>query len=125
MRIMQTEKDKKMKKYAKITDDKSQRCVVLVNDQAINEALIKEGFSLREVEQGYDFNWYVQGFAPLKPQALINRERLVALLNKLKETDYIAAKIAEGAATKEEYAEIIENRQKWRDEINLLKSSPL
>ncbi len=114
-----------MKKYAKITDDKSQRCVVLVNDQAINEALIKEGFSLREVEQGYDFNWYVQGFAPLKPQALINRERLVALLNKLKETDYIAAKIAEGAATKEEYAEIIENRQKWRDEINLLKSSPL
>lgn len=33
-------------------------------------------------------------------------------------TDYIAAKIAEGKATKAEYAPQIAERQQWRDDIN-------
>ena len=33
-------------------------------------------------------------------------------------TDYIAAKIAEGKATKDEYAPQIAERQQWRDDIN-------
>jgi hypothetical protein len=33
-------------------------------------------------------------------------------------TDYIAAKIAEGKATKDEYADKIAERQQWRDDIN-------
>lgn len=37
---------------------------------------------------------------------------------KLTSTDYIAAKIAEGKATKEQYAEKIAERQAWRDDIN-------
>lgn len=37
---------------------------------------------------------------------------------RLTATDYIAAKIAEGKATKEEYAEKIAERQQWRDDIN-------
>ena len=37
---------------------------------------------------------------------------------KLSSTDYIAAKIAEGKATKTEYAEKIAQRQTWRDDIN-------
>ena len=37
---------------------------------------------------------------------------------KLKETDYVAAKIAEGAATPEEYAEVLAERRKARKEIN-------
>ena len=36
----------------------------------------------------------------------------------MKATDYIAAKIAEGKATKTEYKDKIEERQGWRDEIN-------
>ena len=32
--------------------------------------------------------------------------------------DYIAAKIAEGKATKAEYADKIAERQTWRDDIN-------
>lgn len=43
---------------------------------------------------------------------------LEALLDR---SDYIAAKIAEGAATKEEYAEELEQRQAWRDRINELE----
>ena len=37
---------------------------------------------------------------------------------KLSSTDYIAAKIAEGKATKTEYAAKIAERQTWRDDIN-------
>ena len=37
---------------------------------------------------------------------------------KLSSTDYIAAKIAEGKATKTEYADKIAERQQWRDDIN-------
>lgn len=40
---------------------------------------------------------------------------------KLTATDYIAAKIAEGKATKAEYAEKIAERQAWRDDINAAK----
>lgn len=37
---------------------------------------------------------------------------------KLRETDYVAAKIAEGAATPEEYAKVLAERRKARKEIN-------
>ena len=37
---------------------------------------------------------------------------------RLTATDYIAAKIAEGKATKTEYTDKIAQRQTWRDDIN-------
>lgn len=40
---------------------------------------------------------------------------------RLTATDYIAAKIAEGKATKTEYADKIAQRQTWRDDINAAK----
>lgn len=40
--------------------------------------------------------------------------------SNLARTDYVAAKIAEGAATKEEYADVLAQRQAWRNEINAL-----
>ena len=45
------------------------------------------------------------------------------LKQKLSETDYIACKIAEGVATTEEYADVIAQRQAWREEINKLEGS--
>ena len=50
----------------------------------------------------------------------IQRQREIILDRKtrLAKTDYIAAKIAEGAGTREEYAEQIAWRQQWRDDIN-------
>lgn len=46
---------------------------------------------------------------------------IAGLKAKLAETDYIAAKIAEGAATAEEYAEEINKRAEWRRRINELE----
>ena len=37
---------------------------------------------------------------------------------RLTSTDYIAAKIAEGKATKSDYTDKIAERQQWRDDIN-------
>ena len=47
---------------------------------------------------------------------------IYTLEQQLAETDYIACKIAEGSATAEEYADIIADRQRWREEINSLES---
>lgn len=47
--------------------------------------------------------------------------RICALKEQLAATDYIACKIAEGAATAEEYAEQIAQRAVWRAEINRLR----
>ena len=54
---------------------------------------------------------------------LINEQNTIILDREalLTSTDYIAAKIAEGKATKAEYAEKISERQAWRDDINAAK----
>ena len=56
--------------------------------------------------------------------ALINEQQTIVLdrEGKLTSTDYIAAKIAEGKATKTEYADKIVERQQWRDDINAAKA---
>lgn len=46
--------------------------------------------------------------------------RIAELKHLLSETDYVAAKITEGVATREEYESVLSQRQRWRDEINEL-----
>lgn len=48
-------------------------------------------------------------------------ERIAALKVQLAETDYAVIKIAEGAATTDDYADLIAQRQVWRAEINDLE----
>jgi hypothetical protein len=55
-------------------------------------------------------------------QAEQNAERIRVLKRNLADTDYIAVKIAEGAATAEEYADRLAERQAWRTEIQQLES---
>lgn len=45
------------------------------------------------------------------------------LKRKLADTDYISAKIAEGAATREEYADKLAERASWRVRINELEGT--
>lgn len=49
-------------------------------------------------------------------------KRITELKKNLTDTDYVIIKIAEGAATAEEYADVIASRQEWRDEINRLEA---
>ena len=50
-------------------------------------------------------------------------QEIAKLKAKLAATDYIAAKIAEGAATREEYAEELAERAAWRARINELENT--
>lgn len=52
--------------------------------------------------------------------ALVQKQREIILMAQayLASTDYIAAKIAEGVATKEEYVNHLAERQQWRKDIN-------
>ena len=50
-------------------------------------------------------------------------QEITELKDKLAATDYIAAKIAEGAATREEYAEKLAERAAWRSRINELEEA--
>lgn len=47
--------------------------------------------------------------------------RIAELKRFLSESDYVIIKIAEGSATKEEYADLIANREQWREEIRKLE----
>lgn len=50
-------------------------------------------------------------------------ERIARLKQFLQDSDYTVIKIAEGAATLEEYADVIAQRQAWREEINQLEGN--
>lgn len=50
-------------------------------------------------------------------------EKICVLKKNLAETDYIAAKIAEGAATTADYTDQIAQRTAWRKEISELESA--
>lgn len=53
-------------------------------------------------------------------EAKQEEQELQSFLNS---TDYVAAKLAEGVATKEEYAEVLQQRAEARDRINVLRAS--
>ena len=55
------------------------------------------------------------------PTAARLEQRISALKSQLSATDYAVIKIAEGAATAEEYVGIIADREAWRAEINTLE----
>lgn len=65
---------------------------------------------------------YLKGYAPEETADEIAireaKARIIDAEENLRLTDYIGIKIAEGAATREEYAEQLVQRQAWRDEIN-------
>lgn len=77
------------------------------------------------VTRGENLEWFVEAIPQKTPQEL-ELERLRAQLSdaqgNLSRTDYVAAKIAEGAATREEYSAVLANRQTWRTEVNTLEA---
>lgn len=109
-----------MKKYAKIIDDKTKACCVGVGDDvSFYESL---GFVELEVEKAWNGSWYLVGYAPEKPAQQIASEEIEELKDKLTASDYAVIKIAEGAATIEEYADLIAQRAAWRFRINELEA---
>jgi hypothetical protein len=64
-----------MKKYAKLINEETKQCEVgLGTNSAFYQSI---GMTEMDVEQGYDGNWYVDGFAPIKPEP--TKEEIQAL----------------------------------------------
>lgn len=106
--------------YAKIINEETKAVDVgLGSNIAYYQSI---GMTEMEIEQGFDGQYYVKGYAPQKPAEIIKAEEIADLKAKLTASDYAVIKIAEGAATSEEYAELIANRQAWRARINELEA---
>lgn len=90
------------------------------------QTLVEKDSEHFRIVRGDNLEWIV-GAVPEKTEeekaAEAKKARISELKAKLSETDYVAAKIAEGAATREEYAAVLANRQAWRDEINQLEGN--
>ena len=80
-----------MKKYAKIYNEESKSVLVgLGTNSKYYESI---GMVEMEVEEAYDGNWYVAGYAPQKPQELTDQENLIAA--KSERADYVSKIVVE------------------------------
>ncbi len=112
--------------YAKIINSNTNECQV---GKGTNSAFYESiGMTEMKVEQAYDGKWYVKGYAPAKPQSVINQERIAELKANIAATDSIVLEMAENALlnggnlvipanTDTDYATILSNRAAWRAEL--------
>ncbi len=59
----------------------------------------------------------------MNENAILIQAEITQLKENLSDTDYAAIKIAEGVATADDYADVLVQRQAWRDRINALEAS--
>ena len=86
---------------------------------------LEELIDRRTERDGVLYRYFQIGgeYIPPEPtQDQVKAQTIYRLKMQLSATDYAVIKIAEGAATLEEYAELIAQRQKWRQEINALEA---
>ena len=102
-----------MKKYAKIINEttKEVQIGVGVND----EYYIEIGMTLMDVEQAYNSNWYVEGYAPkYEPTEDELKQRVRLVRNEyLKDTDF--TQLNDAPFTTEEKLQYAQYRQYLRD----------
>lgn len=81
----------------------------------------ENGYTIEEIEPKGEKRQFKIVEIPQPTEEEIKQARISELKQMLADTDYVVIKIAEGEATREEYESILEDRQKWRAEINELQ----
>lgn len=92
--------------------------LIPANSTEIEPLSEKEGYKVK-----FTGGKWIYESLPVIPEPTeeeLKQAEIAELKKKLADSDYAVIKIAEGAATKEEYAELIEKRQQWRARINEL-----
>ena len=123
-----------MLKFAKITNEKTKACQVgLGTNEKFYRAI---GMTEMEVEQAYNGQWYLKGYAPAKPESTLEERvakleaetgltrvmREMVLAENSGASDYVKAKaqeiedLAKQLRTTEEISETVDNTQ--NDEYN-------
>ena len=114
-----------MKIYTKIINEETNECLIINQIEAK-----KQGLQDMEVEFGYDGKAYLEGYAPQKPQELINQEKITEYQRYLADTDYVVVKISEAMVSgskqlinelKNKYADVLNKRDEARKQINELE----
>ena len=111
-----------MMKLIKVIDEQTKKCEVALNENPDEETLAyytEQGFVEGDWEKGYDGLIYVKGYAPAKPQNIINAERIAELQDYLDKTDWYAVRFAETGVEIPE--DIKAARQSAREEISHLR----
>lgn len=109
-----------MLKYAKIIDEQTKKCDV---GTETNIDFYKSiGMTEFEVEQAWDGSWYIEGYAPEKPEEIIKKERIDELKDLLAAADYWGQKYIDGEYTEAEWNEKKAQRKAWREEIRALEN---
>lgn len=94
------------------------------------EWALNNGFTEVDVEQAYDGKWYVKGYAPTKPQSVINEERIAELKANIAATDSSVLELVESALLNggnlvvpagSDFSTVLADRQAWRAELAQLQ----
>ena len=110
-----------MKKYAKVINEETKACEVgLWTNSAFYQSI---GMTEQDVEQAYDGNWYLEGYAPVKPEPTKEEQQkarenayiakvdpITCHINRLKDEEQTPEVIAE-------IAQLIEERKAKVEEI--------
>ena len=111
--------------FTKIINKDTKECLIINQIEAK-----KQGFQEMEVEFSYDGKAYLKGYAPQKPQELINQEKITEYQKYLADTDYVVVKISEAMVSgdknllenlKYKYNEVLNKREEVRNKINGLE----
>lgn len=109
-----------MYRIAKIENEQYQLSVVETETE-LTPYWENLGYKLIKCEKAWDNNYYPIGRAPVEPPEHRAKIRTMKLKKFLQDTDYICMKLAEGAASPEEYADVIKQREAAREEIRELE----
>lgn len=113
-------------RYAKIIDEVTHEVQVGVG--CPDEYYIEIGMQLMEVEQAYNGNWYVAGYAPFKPAPTpeeIKEKQISELKQQLADSDYKIIKCSEyeldGLDLPYNIADLHKEREAIREKIRKLE----
>lgn len=109
--------------YAKIINEETKQCEVGTGTNTKFYESI--GMTEIDVEQAYDGQWYVKGYAPVQPEPTEYEKaqaRIAVLKAEIARVDYKQFKYLRGELTTEEWEEVKAYIQARTAEINELES---
>ena len=111
-----------MKKYAKVIDEETKLCEVgLGTNTAFYQSI---GMSEMEVEQAYDGQWYLAGYAPAKPEPTKEEQQKARQEAYKAEVDPITChiqRLSDEEQTPEVIAEIATLVEERKDKVEEIK----
>lgn len=92
-----------MLKYAKVIDDQTKLCEVGLGTDS--EFYLSVGMTEQDVEQAWDGNWYLTGFAPVKPVPTDAEISVIRAQLYASDSDAVFNSYQQGVASLQDYVD--------------------